>query len=202
LQEIAMTTPPTPLPKISPETPGAPPAGAKSNTLAWILGGCGLVLVLAIVAGVLGLRMFMKNHVHTDANGGVVVDMPGGGTVHEGKAKDIGIPVYPETIGSGTGMEVTSPRSGQNMSMAMYLSADSLEKVDAWYRDNVGMDYVREGPGQKLSIPANRRFPSPIPANSISYVLKSGNGAKVVALTQTDRNTQILLMTTGVPPTQ
>ena len=37
----------------------------------------------------------MKNHVHRDANGGMVIDVPGGGTVHEG-SEDM-ILIYPET---------------------------------------------------------------------------------------------------------
>ncbi len=197
-----MTTPPNPLPRISPETPGAPPAGTKSHTLAWILGGCGTLLVLAIIAGVLGLRMFMKSHVHRGPNGEVDIDVPGGGSMRTGKAKDIGIPIYPGTENNGTGMEVKSPRQDQNMSMAMYNSTDAIEKVDAWYRDNLSKDYEREGPGVKRSIPSNRRFPVPIQSNSISYVLKSGDAVKVVALTQMGRMTQIVLMTTGAPATQ
>jgi hypothetical protein len=197
LQEIDMTTPPTPLPSISPESPGAPPAAAKSNTLAWVLGGCGMVLVLAIIAGVLGLRMFIKNNVRVGPGGEMDVKMPGGGQMHTGKAKDIGIPIYPETNPGAIGMEVTSPRQELVMSVATYFSADAVEKVDAWYRDNLSKDYIREGAGLKQTLPNNRRFPVPIETNSITYVLKEGNAASVVALTQTGVTTKIVLMKTG-----
>ncbi|MFZ0820257.1 MAG: hypothetical protein WAM91_09315 [Candidatus Acidiferrales bacterium] len=197
-----MTTPPTPLPSISPEGPGAPPAGPKSHTLAWILGGCGTVLVLAIIAGILGLRSFMKNHVHRDANGGMVIDVPGGGTVHEGKAEDIGIPIYPETNLGAIGMEVTSPRQELVMSAETYFSRDAVEKVDAWYRANLSKDYVREGAGQKQILPNNRRFPVPLESNSITYVLKNGNAMNVVALTQAGMTTKIVLMKTGAAAAQ
>ena len=197
-----MATPPAPLPSISPESPGAPPAAPKSHTLAWILGGCGTVLALAIIAGILGLRMFIKNNVHVGPGGEMDVKIPGGGQMHTGKAHDIGIPVYPEVNPGGTGMEMKSPRADQSMSMAVYVSGDALEKVDDWYRQKLGKDYLREGPGQKTPILGNRRFPAPIPSDSISYISKTGDGVKVVALTQAGTNTQILLMTTGVPAAQ
>jgi hypothetical protein len=192
-----MTTPPNPLPKISPETPGAPPAAAKSNTLAWILGGCGLVLVLAIIAGVLGLRMFIKNNVHIGPGGEMDVKLPGGGQMHTGKAKDIGIPIYPVTNPGAIGVEVTSPRQDLVMTAVTYFSADAVEKVDAWYGDNLSKDYVREGAGQKQTLPNDRRFPVPIESNSITYVLKNGKAMNVVALTQTGMTTKIVLMKTG-----
>ncbi len=200
-----MSTPLSQLPSISPEAPGAPPTGSKSHTLAWILGGCGTVLVLAIIAGILGVRMFMKNHVHKDANGEVSIDMPGGTSMKTGKAKDIGIPVYPSTVSGGTGMEVTSPRKDQNMSMAMYNTGDAIEKVDAWYQENLSNDYVREGPGVKHTIPGGRRFPVPIRENSITFVsnsLKSDSGVSVVTLTQMGTMTQIVLMTAGATSAQ
>jgi hypothetical protein len=197
-----MTTPPNPLPKISPEAGGAPPAPAKSNTLAWILGGCGLLLVLAIIAGVLGLRMFIKNNDRIGPGGEMDVKLPGGGQMHTGKAKDIGIPIYPETNPGAIGVEVTSPHQDLVMSAATYFSVDALEKVDAWYGDNLGKDYVREGAGQKQTLPSDRRFPVPIETNAITYVLKNGKAMNVVALTQTGATTKIVLMKTGTAAAQ
>lgn len=197
-----MTTPPNPLPRISPESKGAPPAASKSHTVAWVLGGCGTVLVLAVIAGVLALRMFVKNNVHVGTNGEMDVKMPGGGSMHTGKAKDIGVPIYPGTESSGTGMEFTSPRQEQNMSMATYISSDGIEKVDAWYRENLSKDYVREGPGQKHSFEGNRRLPVQIQTSSIAYVSKDGAAMSVVALNQMGRATQIILMRTGGPTAQ
>jgi hypothetical protein len=200
-QETEVTTPPTPLPSISPETPGAPPAARKSNTLAWVLGGCGTLLVLAIIAGILGIRMFLKNNVRMGPNGEMDVRLPGGGHMRTGKPKDLGIPVYPETNSGGIGMEVSSPRQDQNVNMATYYSPDAIEKVDAWYRDNLSSDYVREGPGVKQRLPNNRRFPVPIQSNAITYVSRSGDIVKIVALTRTGTNTQIAIVISGAPAT-
>jgi hypothetical protein len=197
-----MTTPPTPLPSISPETPGAAPAARKSHTLAWVLGGCGTVLVLAIIAGILGLRMFIKNNVHVGPDGETDIKIPGGAQMHMGKPQDLGIPVYPETNAGGVGMEVTSPRQDQNMRIATYLTADAVEKVDAWYRENLSKDYMREGPGAKQTLPNDRRFPVPIQSNAITYVVKDGAVLKVVALTKKGSDTQIALMIIGAPSTQ
>jgi hypothetical protein len=197
-----LTTPPTPLPSISPETPGAPPAVRKSNTLAWVLGGCGTLLVLAIIAGILGVRMFIKNNVHMGPNGEMDMKLPGGVQMHTGKPKDLGIPVYPETNSGGIGMEITSPRQDQNMRISTYFTPDTVEKVDAWYRDNVSKDYVREGAGAKQALPNNRRFPVPIQSDAITYVLKDGETLRVVAINQKGVNTQIALMIIGAPQTQ
>jgi hypothetical protein len=96
-----------------------------------VLGGCGTVLVLAIIAGVLGIRMFIKNNVRVGPNGETDVKIPGGAQMHMGKAKDVGIPVYPETNGEGRGMEMTSPRQDQNMTLSTYFASEAVEKVDA-----------------------------------------------------------------------
>jgi hypothetical protein len=38
------------MPPTGPQTPGAPPPGKKSNVLLWVLGGCGSLILLVIIA--------------------------------------------------------------------------------------------------------------------------------------------------------
>src|SRR5271154_512202 len=110
-----MATPPNPLPRMSPETPGLPPPAKKQNILIWILSGCGTVLVLLILVGALGFRSFMKNNIHVGPNGEVDVKV-GGMTMHGGKPQDIGLPIYPAIdAATAAGMEMTipTPKNGQ-----------------------------------------------------------------------------------------
>lgn len=200
-----MTTPPNPLPYTSPEAPGAPPVAQKSHTLAWVLGGCGTLLVMFIIVVILGVRSFVKNHVRVGPNGEVIVQMPGGGQMRTGKPRDLGIPVYPNTESSGAEVDVTSPRQELNMSTAAYATTDDAEKVDAWYRENLSADYSREGPGQKHSLPVNRQFPIPVQSDAITYVAnisKNGDAMKIVVIRRMIRRTQITLMRTGEPAAQ
>src|SRR5580693_8612484 len=125
-----MATPPTPLPRMSPEMPGLPPPAKKQNILIWILSGCGTVLVLLIIVAVLAFHSFMKNNVHIGQNGEVDIKM-GGVSMHTGKAPDVGLPIYPVVdLPHAMGMEATLPTrkfGTQSVSQAIYSSTDSVQ---------------------------------------------------------------------------
>src|SRR5579864_1731754 len=140
-----MGTPPAPLPKISPEMPGVPPPAKKQNIRIWILSGCGVVIVLLVIVAALAFRTVVKNmHVGPDGS----VDMKiGGMTMHGGKAQDIGLPIYPSAdTDRATGLEMAIPtaKNGrQTITQAIYSSKDSVEKVDDWYHQNLGAEFIR-----------------------------------------------------------
>ncbi|HEV3220811.1 MAG TPA: hypothetical protein VGZ48_13660 [Candidatus Acidoferrales bacterium] len=197
-----MTTPPNPIPTISPEAPGAPPSIQKSNMLAWVLGGCGTVLVLFIIAAVLGARLFLKNNVQVGPDGSMNVKIPGGATMHTGKAKDIGIPVYPGTSGNGTSVDMTMPGQKQSITMVTYVTTDPVDKVDAWYSDNLNNDYVRQGPGRKRNIMGDKVFPVPVEDQAIEFSVVRSDSMMVVKINEFARSTQITLMRTNATAAQ
>lgn len=197
-----MTTPPTPLPRISPDLPPVPPP-KKQNVLIWILSGCGTALVLLVLVGILAFRSFVKNNMHIGANGEVDVHVAGM-TMHAGKAQDIGLPIYPGVdVARATGMEMTipTPKNGQQtITQSIYSSTDSVEKVDDWYHQNLGAEFIRLGPGQNPAVLGDKAFPFPLDSGAISYTCKRGDAMYAVTVHAIMGTTQLKLMRATAPP--
>jgi hypothetical protein len=201
-----MATPPSPLPPPA-STPGSggPPAPPlkKQNIVLWVLGGCATVLILAVLALVLAVRLFVKTHVHVGSNGDVDVRLPGGGSMHTGSAKDIGVPVYPgAATNNGASAEVTLPGKQAQVSTAIYSSTDPVTMVDAWYRENLSKDFERQAPGESHISISNRGVP--VDPNAIIYASTQGDVTTMVSLRESLGRTQISLMriSKGPPQTQ
>jgi hypothetical protein len=199
-----MATPQTPPSGISPESPGvAPPK--KQNILIWILSGCGTVLVLLVIVGALAFRSFMKNNVKIGPNGDVAVTV-GGITMHQGKAQDVGLPIYPglETS-SATGMEMTVPNKQNHpvsVTIAIYTSNDSIEKIDDWYHQNLGPEFIRLDPGKNQAVLGDKAFPFGIDQGAISYSCRRGDTMYAVTLHVIMGTSQIKLMRATAPVKQ
>lgn len=192
-----MATPPTPLPRSSPESPGVPPPLKKQNILIWILSGCGTVLVLLVIVAVLAFHSFMKNNVHIGKNGEVDMKI-GGVSMHTGKAPDVGLPIYPGVdIAHAMGMEASLPTrkfGTQSVSQAIYSSTDSAEKVDDWYHQNLGSEFIRLDRGKSQAVLGNNAFPLPIDLGAISYTTRRGETRYAITIHSILGNTQIKLM--------
>ena len=192
-----MSTSPTPLPRMSPEMPGVPPPPKKQNILIWILSGCGTVLVLLVIVAVLGFHSFMKNNFHVGPNGEVDVKI-GGVSMHTGKAPDVGLPIYPGVdIAHAMGMEATLPTrkfGNQSVSQAIYSSTDSVAKVDEWYHENLGPEFIRLDAGKSQAVLGDKAFPLPIDLGAISYTSKRDETRYAVTINSILGNTQIKLM--------
>jgi hypothetical protein len=198
----AMPPPPAPGPP-PPATPpggfappGTPPAAPpQKNTLAWVLGGCGVGVVLVIILIVVSVRMFVRSHVKVGSNGDVDISV-GGASIHAGEVKDLGLPIYPgaeSTIGKG--IDITAPGEQGGMSMAIYTSSDPIEKVDAWYRDKLSKDYAREVAGQNSITLGGKSIP--MQNGSIAYISGNNDNMTMVSLTPAAGKTQISLMRVG-----
>jgi hypothetical protein len=197
-----MATPPTPIPRISPESPGAPPVKKSQNILIWILSGCGAVIVLFVLVAILAFRSFVKNNFHVGPNGEVDVSVAGM-TMHGGKAQDVGLPIYPgaDTV-HATGMEMTIPNKQhgpQMMTVSIYSVKDSVEKVDNWYHQNLGAEFIRLDPGQSQATLGDKAFPFPLDSGAISYTCKSGDVNYAVTLHAIMGTTQLKLMRANAP---
>jgi hypothetical protein len=192
-----MATPPAPLPRISPEMPGAPSPPKKQNILIWILSGCGTVLVLLVIVAVLAFHSFMKNNFHVGPNGEVDLKI-GGVSMHTGKAPDVGLPIYPRVdIAHAMGMVATLPTrkfGNQSISQAIYSSTDSVQKVDDWYHQNLGPEFIRLDAGKSQAVLGDNAFPLPTDFGAISYTTKRGETRYAVTVHSILGNTQIKLM--------
>ncbi len=194
------TQPPTPLPGISPEVPGAPPP-KKQNILVWILSGCGVVIVLVVIVAALGFRAIVKNmHVGPDGT----VDMKiGPMSMHSGKPQDVGLPVYPGIDSANAmGVELTMPtgtNGTQTITQAIYSSKDSVETVDDWYHENLGAEFIRLDAGKNQAVLGDKAFPVPNDFGAISYSTKRGDTRYAVTIHAIMGTTQIKLMRSKPP---
>ena len=199
-----MSTPPIPIPRMSPEMPGVPPPPKKQNILIWILSGCGTVLVLLVIVGVLAFHSFMKNNFHVGPNGEVDMKI-GSVSMHTGKAPDVGLPIYPGVdIPRAMGMEATLPTrkfGSQSVSQAIYSSKDSVKEVDDWYHQNLGPEFIRLDAGKSQAVLGDKAFPLPTDLGAISYTTRRDETRYAVTINSILGNTQIKLMRANpVPP--
>jgi hypothetical protein len=199
-----MATPPTPLPRISPEAPGMVPPKKNSNVLVWILSGCGTVLVLGVIVAVLGFRSFVKNHMHIGPNGEVDMQVAGM-TMHTGKPKDLSIPVYPGVDATGAiGMDMMMPIANSeplSLSVAQYKTKDSQKTVDDWYRQNLAPEFTRSEAGQRPTGSGGKAFPLPVDPGAIAYTCTRVDIQYAVTINSIFGQTQLKLMRTNTPDT-
>ena len=141
---MATTPSPSPVP-----SGGAPPPAQKSNAVWWILGVAGGFLLLLIVAAVFVGAMFVRGIRVDEKSQTVQISTPAGQlTVQStGKVRDIGLPIYPGATleESGGSIEFTTPDEAQRVGItaARYVTADTMEKVDAWYAQRLGTAFRR-----------------------------------------------------------
>jgi hypothetical protein len=114
---------------------------------------------------------------------GVEIKVPGGMTIRAGETADTGLPVYPgaSARGKAGGVEITSENGTQSgVSGANYTTADSMEKVDEWYRGRLDNDFTREGPGPtKLKV---KGATVQIETGEIAYISQNGPAIMIVSL--------------------
>ncbi len=182
---------------MSPEMSGVAPPPKKQNILIWILSGCGTVLVLLVIVGGFAFHSFMKNNFHVGPNGEVDMKI-GSMSMHTGKAPDVGLPIYPGVdIAHAMGMEATLPTAkfgSQSVSQAIYSSPDSVEKVDNWYHENLGPEFIRLDAGKNQAVLGNNGFPLPNDLGAISYTTRRGETRYAVTIHSILGNTQLKLM--------
>jgi hypothetical protein len=179
-----MATPPNPIPNSNPgmQPQQAPPP--KQNVFLWILAGIGILFVCMMFAGLMILRALRGTNLNIARNGeGVEISVPGGMKIRAGEAGVTGLPVYPGASSEvhGGGVEITSADGTQSgVSGANYTTADSIEKVDDWYRGRLDKDFVRQGPGPtELTIKGVNVH---IAGGEIAYISQTGPALLIVSL--------------------
>jgi hypothetical protein len=179
-----MSTPPTPRfdPNTGMQLQQVPPP--KQNVFLWILAAIGILFVCMMFAGLMILRSLRGTNLTVGRNGqGVEISVPGGMKIRAGEGAETGLPVYPgaSTRSKSGGVEITSANGTQaGVAGANYTTADSMEKVDDWYRGRLDKDFVREGPGPtELKVKGTTVN---IESGEIAYISQSGPAILIVSL--------------------
>jgi hypothetical protein len=180
-----------------PVSPGTPPGGApgipagpaipreKHNVLLWVLVGIGSVLIFGVVAILLIVHAVARTHVSVTTSGdSVVIQTPRGAiSVNSGQPADLGLPIYPGalTLKDGGSVQFTANNDQRGgISGATYVTSDSLDKVEAWYRQRLGSAFEHDGPGPKSVIV--RGMNVQIDGGEDAYISDSGDAVSIVGL--------------------
>lgn len=173
----------------------------KSNALVWVLGFVGAGLVLVVLLGLFVAGVVLKNFRVSQKNEQVQIQTPGGEiTVSktEPAPSAIGLPMYPgaQPIESGADVEISTPGDERvGITAAHFRSADSLDKVDAWYRERLGSEFEREGRGsKKITFGIHGMH---VDADGIAYVSDRNDFTRVVALQPKRGYVEIALVRAG-----
>ncbi len=186
---------------------GAPPGPGNrpSNTIWWVLGFFVLAICVVVVGGFLTAGYVVRNIRVDQKSQQVSVNTPAGSVTLRttDSIKDVGLPIYPgaEIARSGGGVEVTAPNDKRvAVAGVKYRTDDSVEKVDAWYRERLSADFERHGPGEKWSDP--RIGGVTIETDDIAFVAEGSGLIRVVAIKKRGNGAEIDMVRIGKQETQ
>ena len=196
-----MSTPPNPAPLV----PNKAEAPKSSNRIwLWLLGLAAAAVIILGVGALLVTRFLVRSIEVNRAATSVEINTPVG-TLKAAKDESVdpGLPVYPGAKLSQPGgtVELTTPNEESvHLTAAHYRTIDPIEKVDAWYREQLSPEFKREGPGVM-----NRKKEINgvvVRSDDIAYILEKEDSAQVVALQKRFNSVEIVLLRAGKPEAQ
>ena len=194
-----MSTSPVPAP-----AQGPPEHEKKSNLLWWLLGLLAIGIAVLGLGGVLIASYVLRNVRVQQSGSRVEIQTPVGEVkVSKDVAANPGLPVYPgATVAeAGATVEIGAPAEETvSIVAARYRTADPLPKVDDWYREQLGADFKREGPGvmvRKKDITGLQ-----VKSSDVAFISEKDDLVRVVALERKGIYTEIALARIGKQETQ
>lgn len=140
--------------------------GGTVSTVLAILGGIVLVCLIASAVAVWFVARHVKINVAESASGKQVeIETPFGGLKvrkAEDVAHDLNLPIYPGAEPTEDSASVSfwggteEKQEGFDLTIAVFLTNDSLDQVDAWYREHLTSEFRRE-PGRLTGTRGDRR---------------------------------------------
>ena len=195
-----MATPPNP----TPTGPSNPNPQNSSSIWLWIIG---LVVAGALILGLGALfvtRFLVQRIAISRAGESVEINSPVGSVkATKDETANPGLPIYPgaKLAQPGGSVELGTPdEEAVSLTSAHYRTIDPIEKVDAWYREQLSVDFKREGPGvmnQKKNINGIL-----VKSNDIAFISEKGDLVRVIALQKSSNGVEIALLRVGKPEAQ
>ncbi len=176
----------------------------KPGLWIWLLGlfaaGVALLAVLA-----LGLAWYIARNVQRSADGNrVEIQTPIGSLkVDKHTPVETGLPVYPGATTSEMAATVAiTPAEGDavDVTAARFTTADSIDKVDEWYREKLGPEFTREGAGQSRR--KKEVFGIAINDNDVAFISEKDDLMRVVAIERKATRVEIALVRIGKAESQ
>ncbi|MFQ5927695.1 MAG: hypothetical protein ACE5MH_09715 [Terriglobia bacterium] len=181
-------------PTLRPRTsPAHPQHGGTLATVLAIIGG----LVLACVVVTCVALWFVSRYIHVDvsSSGGgrqVEIETPFGGLKvrkADDIARELNLPVYPGAWPTDDSASVEfwagaeDEQGGFHLTVAQYRTDDPLDKVEAWYREQLGPEFKREDGRVDIDIEKGRwRRRIHARGDGVAFIHERGNRVRGVGL--------------------
>jgi hypothetical protein len=179
-------------------TAPVPTPPKRSNDVWWVLGVLGVAIVALVFTGLSIASYIVRRARVTESSKNVEISTPVGNIqVEKGSKQHTGLPVYPgaTTINTG-GASIEFPSTdGARVSVTAvkYFTPDSLEKVSAWYQEQLGAEFQREAPAH-----VTHRIESMDAGNAdVAYIDDGGDALRMVALKRKPGGVEIGLARMG-----
>lgn len=177
----------------------------KPNTVVWVLGTIGGLLVILVGFGLVVGFFVIRNFRVRDNGKEVQIHIPGADLkVNKTGGADVGLPVYPgAAISPNEGVDLQFTPVGKDavsLSVAKYTSDDPIEKEDAWYREHLGSEFERKGPGGSFDLP--RLHHIQLEPGGIAFAADDGPASQLVILNPRFGHVEIVLLRGGRPAAQ
>jgi hypothetical protein len=180
--------------------PVVPPPVRNDSTTAvwWILGIVAGGIAVMVCLGLMFAGLVVRNSHVADQGKNVDIQTPVGEIkVNQNPNRASGLPVYPGSTPSSqdshANVEVSSGEAGVGVAVENYLTADSLDKVTAWYAQRLGSSFTRETKGNDIKVHGM----SVTTDADMTFSDDHGDSTRTVVLTQKDDKVEITLVRAG-----
>ncbi len=180
------------------------PAAEKKSTLLWWVLGLLVASVALLGLGIFLVGQFMIRQIQiTQSPTEVEVRTPVGDIRMTQDARPVlDLPVYPNArlVNAPATVELSPPDAEPVfITTAKYRTDDQPSAVDAWYQEQLGKEFEREGPHVMLH--KKEVFGVEIRSDDILFLAKEEKQMRAVVIQKKGFATDIALLHVGQPPT-
>jgi len=171
----------------------------QSNLLWCVLGLLGAAVFVLGLAGLLVARFLLQDVQVYQTGAQVEIRTPVGELkVSKDATPRPGLPVYPgATLLEPAATVELAPHEDEavEITAARYRTSDSLDKVDAWYREQLGPEFQREGAG--VMVRKKDLFGVEVKSDDIAFVSEKNDLLRIVVLQKKVTTVEIALVRIG-----
>ena len=151
-----------------------------------------------VFLGLMFAGLVIRNSHLSDQGKNVDIQTPVGELkVNQNPSRSSGLPLYPgasaSTEDGHTNVEVSSGQAGVGVAVENYSTADSLDKVTAWYSQKLGPSFTRENKGKDIQVHGMTVTTDA----DMTFSEDHGDSTRSVVLTQKDGKVEITLVRAG-----
>ena len=184
-----------------PAQPTPPPRRPPNNAVWWILGIVGSCIVIMILLGLTFAGLFLRRvNIRNDGKSVEIQTPVGQIAVNKGEHAT-GLPLYPGATKytgddpQGGSADISFGDQGVGIATEAYVSADSLDKVKDWYRDQLGSNFRLESGKDQHAQLGHAKIS--VSDEDLAFVDDRGDSVRLVALKRTNDGVKITLLRLG-----